>query len=164
MPGMTEREKPGLGELLRYLSEMVEQGAENAYRTLPLVYRPRYTPVLRALAAGAATVTEITARSRVTQGAVSQTVDLMVTDGLVERHSLRDGRKSGLRLTPAGQLLLRRLIPLWASTFAAIDALEQEIGHPLLRVLEDAAQALERQDFAVRLQAVRAERTGGSHV
>ena len=37
MPGMTEREKPGLGELLRYLSEMVEQGAENAYRTLPLV-------------------------------------------------------------------------------------------------------------------------------
>lgn len=152
---MSGRERPGLGELLRYVGELVEQGADEAYRSLHLAYRPRYTPVLRALAAGAETVTEITARTRVTQGAVSQTVGLMVTDGLVERHGLPDGRKSALRLTPAGQALLGQLTPLWQSTFAAIEALEQEIGHPLLRVLEDTAEALERQGFAARLQAVR---------
>src|SRR4051812_43485942 len=152
---MSQREKPGLGELLRYVGELVEQGAEDAYRALHLAYRPRYTPVLRALAAGAETVTDITAGTHVTQGAVSQTVGLMVADGLVERHSLQDGRKSGLRLTPAGEALLRQLVPLWQSTFAAIEALEQEIGHPLLQVLEDTAHALERQSFAARLHAVR---------
>lgn len=151
---MTEGGKPGLGELLRYVGELVEQGAEEAYRDLNLTYRARYTPVLRALVAGAETVTDITALTRVTQGAVSQTVGLLVADGLVERHGLQDGRKSGLRLTPAGRALLRQLIPHWRTTFAAIEALEQEIGHPLLRVLEDAALALERQSFAARLHAV----------
>jgi len=45
------------------------------------------------------------------------------------------------------------LEPLWERTFAAIHLLEEEIGHPLLRVLEAAAAALERQDFADRLTA-----------
>jgi MarR family transcriptional regulator, organic hydroperoxide resistance regulator len=48
---------------------------------------------------------------------------------------------------------LKTLEPLWLCTFKAIDKLEKEIGHPLLRVLEDAALALERQDFAARLRA-----------
>ena len=161
---MSQREKPGLGELLRYVGELVEQGAEDAYRTLHLAYRPRYTPVLRALATGAETVTDITARTHITQGAVSQTVGLMVADGLVERHSLHDGRKSGLRLTPTGQAVLQELIPHWRTTFAAIETLEQEIGHPLLQVLEDAARALEHRSFAARLLAARAHHDEDSHV
>ena len=54
---MDSKQAPGLGELLRYVGELVEQGAEEHYRAMRLDYRARYTPVLRALAAGASTVT-----------------------------------------------------------------------------------------------------------
>lgn len=149
---MISRVRPGLGELLRYVGELVDQGAEAQYRTLNLNYRARYTPVLRAISAGAETITDITARTRLTQGAVSQTVGLMVAEGILARHDLDDGRKSGIHLTIQGKELLKTLDPHWRTTFRAIEALEKEIGHPLLRVLEDAALALERQDFADRLR------------
>lgn len=91
---MASRMKPGLGELLRYVGELVDQGAEAHYRTLALNYRPRYTPVLRAISAGAETVTDITARSRLTQGAISQTVGLMVAEGIVARTGWRTGARA----------------------------------------------------------------------
>lgn len=53
---MDTRQNPGLGELLRYVNDLVEQGAEEHYRAMRLNYRARYTPVLRALHAGARTV------------------------------------------------------------------------------------------------------------
>lgn len=152
---MSEKQAPGLGELLRYLGELVEQGADREYRAMGLSYRPRYTPVLRALGDGARTVTDITARTYLTQGAVSQTVGLMEADGLIARHPLDDGRKSGLRLTARGEDLLRTLRTHWSTTFAAIRALEAEVGSPLMQVLEDTARALEREDFSARLRAAR---------
>lgn len=155
---MDSRTKPGLGELLRYVGELVDQGAEAQYRALNLNYRARYTPALRAISAGAETVTDVTERTNLTQGAVSQTIGLMVADGIVARHTLEDGRKSGIHLTSQGKDLLKVLRPQWRLIFTAIDALEKEIGHPLLRVLEDAARALERQDFAARLKAAETQR------
>jgi DNA-binding MarR family transcriptional regulator len=155
---MDPRIKPGLGELLRYVGELVDQGAEEQYRALNLSYRARYTPVLRAISAGAETVTDITVRTRLTQGAISQTVGLMVADRLVARHGLEDGRKNGVHLTYRGKELMKTLEPHWRLTFAAIDALEKEVGHSLLRALEDTARALERQDFAARLKAAGARR------
>ena len=157
-PAMSKRIAPGLGELLRYLAERVDQGADAHYRALNLDYRARYTPILRALRAGAVTVTDITESTHLTQGAVSQTIGLMVTDGIIARESLADGRKSGLGLTQRGRELLTVLEPLWERTFAAIHVLEEEIGYPLLRVLEAAAAALERQDFAARLTAAKSVR------
>lgn len=149
---------PGLGELLRYVGELVDSGAAQHYRTLGLLWRPRYTPVLRALLAGNASVTEIVAHSRLTQGAVSQTVALMIADGFLAREGVEDGRKSALRLTEQGDELLAQLRRHWQITFAAIEALEAEIGHPLRLVLEDAANALEREGFARRLQLAAEDR------
>ncbi|WP_254797413.1 MarR family winged helix-turn-helix transcriptional regulator [Geopseudomonas aromaticivorans] len=111
----------------------------------------RYTPVLRAIQAGAKTVTEITARTHLTQGAISQTVGHMENDGVISRHRVKVGRKSSIRLTPHGAELLARLNQHWSATFAVIEELEQEIGHPLRRALQDTAKALERQGFSQRL-------------
>lgn len=151
--GMSTKHKPGLGELLRYVGELVDQGAAERYETLKIDYRPRYTPVLRALAAGAETVTEITSSSSLTQGAISQTVSLMLKDGLLARHGLDDGRKTGLRLTEKGAALLKLLEPHWQTTFLAIRGLEEEIGYPVLEVLQALGAALEREGFASRLEA-----------
>ncbi len=159
---MSDKDRPGLGELLRYVGELVDQGAAERYRAMEIDYRPRYTPVLRALSAGAVTVTDITTASRLTQGAISQTVSLMLKDDLVVRHDLEDGRKSGLKLTRRGLELLKRLEPHWETTFRAIGALETEIGFPLLDMLGSLATALERQGFADRLaDAERAGKTDG---
>lgn len=152
---MNQRNEPGLGELLRYVSELVEHGAEEHYRQMGLQYRARYTPVLRAIQAGAKTVTEITARTHLTQGAISQTVGYMEIDGLISRHRVEDGRKSGIQLTPYGEELVAKLNRHWAATFEVIEQLEEEIGHPLRRALEDAARALEQQGFSQRLTHIK---------
>lgn len=155
---MIEKTRPGLGELLRYVGELVEQGGEERYRALGLDYRARYTPVIRALSAGAETVTEIVACSHLTQGAISQSVALMSKDGLIEHHSLGDGRKNGIHLTPKGRSLLAGLEPHWDVIFRAIEILEGETGFPLLRGLEQTARALERKGFAERLREAEDER------
>lgn len=154
------KQNPGLGELLRYVNELVEQGAEEHYRTMSLSYRARYTPVLRALSSGARTITDITERTRLTQGAVSQTVALLEDDGLISRHALDDGRKSAIVLTAAGRTLVRKLDRHWTATFAAIASLEKEIGYPLRRALEAAAEALEREGFSARLTTAKAKLQG----
>jgi DNA-binding MarR family transcriptional regulator len=153
---MNSKQTPGLGELLRHVNELVEQGAEDHYRAMSLSYRARYTPVLRALSAGAQTVTEITERTRLTQGAISQTTALLESDGLISRHAVDDGRKSRIELTAAGRAVVRQLERHWTATFAAIANLEQEIGYPLRRTLEAASEALERQGFSARVTAAKA--------
>ncbi len=137
--------------MLRYVGELVDLGAEAHYTHMNLNYRARYTPVLRAMQAGASTVTEITASTHLTQGAISQAVAQMASDGLICRYRAEDGRKSRLYLTDAGQALVGRLTQHWQATFAAIEKLEEDIGHPLRRALQDAACALEQHDFSRRL-------------
>src|SRR3569833_2936749 len=160
---MKSEQQPGLGELLRYVGELVEHGADDRYREINLNCRARYTPVLRAMSDGAETITDITSSARLTLGAISQTVGLMETDGLVSRHPVADGRKSRIRLTAAGKKLATKLEPHWAVTFRAIAALEQEIGHPLRQILESAAQALEQRGFCERLKAAQASRREPEH-
>ena len=82
---------------------------------------------------------------------VSQTVALMVADGLLVRQPMADARKSGIRLTSKGKALLKRLQPHWQITFAAIAGLEAEIDFPLRAVLVAAATALDRCGFDERL-------------
>ncbi|MDR2296772.1 MAG: MarR family transcriptional regulator [Comamonas sp.] len=154
---MNFKKNPGLGELLRYVGELVEQGAEEHYRTMSLNYRARYTPVLRALHAGIQTVTDITASTHLTQGAISQTVGLLESDGLIARHPVNDGRKSSIQLTAAGLELVAKLEQHWVATFAAIAQLEDEISFPLREALEKTAKALEDQGFSARLTAVKNE-------
>lgn len=149
---METEHSPGLGELLRHVGELVDAGAARRYRDLGLAWRPRYTPVMRAIFAGQTTVSGIVGQSRLTQGAVSQTVALMVADGILVREDLTDGRKCGLRLTAKGESLRDVLRAHWQATFTAIAALEAEIGHPLRQALADAGAALERLDFAARLE------------
>ena len=77
---MNRKNQPGLGELLRYVSELVELGAEEHYQQMQIHYRARYTPVLRAIRSGAQTVGEITSCTHLTQGAISQTLGHMEAD------------------------------------------------------------------------------------
>jgi len=142
---------PGLGELLRYITELVDRGAAIAYKQKELNYRPRYTPIMRVLADGSCLVSDITARVEITQGAVSQTLALMEADGLINRAQGKDARQTVVTLTHSGQALLEILKNHWDATFAAIDDLEQEIGTPLRAVILHTLSALKKVDFSERI-------------
>lgn len=166
---MDIRGEPGLGELLRHLTELVDGGSRRHYRAVGVRYRPRYTPVMRALGEGPLTVGQLQARVRVTQGAVSQTVKLLESERLARREPTDDGRSLAVVLTDRGRALRRALVAQWALRLQVIEQLEAEIGTPLRQVLTDAIDALEADGFDARLAraqhgdapAVDATRAGG---
>ncbi len=144
-----------LGDLLRHVGELLEQGARAQYQTMGLNYRARYTLVLRALHAGAQTVTEIASQAQLTRGAISQTIALLENDGLIARHVVKDGRKSGLHLTAAGKSTIVKFEQHRRATIAAIAYLDEEIGYPLRPALEGLAKALQRKAFSERIYAAK---------
>ena len=155
---MHSKLEPGLGELLRYVAEQVEYGAEQHYQHMGLQYRARYTPVLRAMQAGCQSISQITACTHLTQGAISQTVTHMENEGVIVRERGPDARQTLVRLTAHGQQLVAQLEAHWSATFATIEHLEAEIGYPLRQVLQRTAQALQEQGFAQRLAQTKQSR------
>jgi DNA-binding MarR family transcriptional regulator len=150
--------KAGLGTQLRHLIELLDGAVGAAYEEAGLAYRPRYTPVMRALIdKDALTVGEIAARAAITQPAATQTVALMVKEGLlVTGAGPRDARQKVVRLSEQGQALLPKLRICWAATAAAASGLDAELSNPLSRLLDEAIGALEAKPFGERIREERA--------
>lgn len=150
----------GLGELLRHLSDLLDRDAERIYARLVtgLEYRARYTPIMRALAHGPLSVTELQRKIRISQGAVSQTAKLMQADGLLHRTDAADRRMRKLALTNKGEALRQRLAREWALHLDAIADLEAETGAALRSDLISTIAALERIGFEQRIEALRGRR------
>lgn len=86
-----------------------------------------------------------------TQGAVSQTVKPMESEGLVWREPSEDGRSAKVALTEEGRARRRILVEQWTLRLDAIAELEREIDAPLRQVLARAIDALERDGFDARI-------------
>lgn len=143
---------PTLGTLLRHVLELLDGAVEQAYRDAGLDYRPRYTPVVRALVAlGPVSIRTISQRARVSHSAISQTVSQMVAGGWVELRPGSDGRERIVDLTAHARSLLPALEQRWQATNAAADQLDAELSAPLSRVLLETITALERRPFADRI-------------
>jgi DNA-binding MarR family transcriptional regulator len=142
-----------LGTLLRHLIELVDGAVEQAYRRAGLTYRPRYTPIVRALMAlGPASIRTISQRAGITHSAVSQTVSQMAKDGLVRLKPGTDGRERIIALTPQAQAMLPALERQWAATNAATHQLDQELSASLSETVREAIAALDRHSFAQRIE------------
>lgn len=144
----------GLGTQLRHLIELLDGAVQQAYADAGLDYRPRYTPVMRALADGqACSVSQIAASAGITQPAATQTVALMLKEGWLEAQASRsDGRQKLVRLSAQGRRLLPQLQACWRATAAAAHSLDQDLPHPLSATLAQAIAALERQSFGDRIR------------
>lgn len=144
---------PTLGTLLRHLIEHLDGAVEATYRRAGLDYRPRYTPVVRALVAlGPVSIRAIAQRAGVTHSAASQTVSQMVKEGLAELHPGTDGRERIVALTPRAQAMLPALEGHWRAVNAAADRLDRDLSAPLSGVLVEAIAALERRPFGTRIE------------
>ncbi|MEH6434219.1 MarR family winged helix-turn-helix transcriptional regulator [Massilia sp. DD77] len=150
--------KQGLGTQLRHLIELLDSAVEEAYVAADLPeYRPRYTPVMRVLAAReAVTIGEIAARSGITQPAATQTVALMQKQGLIRiAPGEHDARQRVVSLSAAGSALLPRVQACWRATKLAADSLDADLDTPLSLALAQAIDALGRRPFSERIESAR---------
>jgi MarR family transcriptional regulator, organic hydroperoxide resistance regulator len=154
---MIDPMKQGLGTQLRHLIELLDGAVAASYEEAGIDYRPRYTPVMRALAKDAPlTVSQIAQAAGITQPAATQTVALMLKEDLVATMpSPTDARQKLVRLSARGQALLPQLQRCWAATKAAADSLDADLPYPLSATLAQAIEALDRQPFGARIRAAR---------
>lgn len=141
-----------LGTRLRHLLELLDGDLEQIYRDSGLDYRPRYTPIVRALRdLGPSSLTAIAEYSGLTHSAVSQTVAQMKAKKLLRTRSGKDARTQTVALAPAAEQMLPALDAQWAATAAAAAKLDRELTMPLTSIIEEAIAALEKRPFAARI-------------
>lgn len=143
---------PSLGTELRRLIELLDGDVEERYLALGLNYRPRFTPVVRALEAlGPSSIRSISQWSGLSHSAASQTVAQMVRDGLLRLRDGRDGRERIAEPTPTLVDMTPVLHTQWEATARAADQLDIELSASLSGVVGEAILALQRRPFGDRI-------------
>jgi DNA-binding MarR family transcriptional regulator len=141
-----------LGTLLRHLIEVLDGAVEESYIRSGLDYRPRYTPIVRALIElGPASMRAISVYAGITHSAVSQTVSQMVKKELVFLKPGEDMREKIVSLTPRAESMIPALKHHWAATEMAARALEKELPMPLSSLVRETLTALDRKSFPERI-------------
>jgi len=141
-----------LGTLLRSLIDALDGDVERAYVEAGLDFRPRFTPVVRLLAArGALRIKDLAAGAGLSHSALSQTVGQLVARGWIELEPGTDGRERVARLTPWARAALPQLERHWAATAGAAASLNGDLGQDLEDVVRRALEALERRPFRARI-------------
>lgn len=145
------------GTQLRHLIELLDGAVGASYEEAGLDYRPRYTPVMRALMAHEpATIGFIAEAAGITQPAATQTVALMIKAGLVTAEAgATDARQKLIRFTAKGRALIPQLQQCWQATKLAADSLEADLPFPLGEVLASAIAALAAKPFGDRIREAR---------
>lgn len=148
---VTEDPARSFGTALRRLLDQLDGALEAAYAADGLDFRPRYTPVARALADhGPLTIRALQRLLGVSHSATSQTVAQMTARGLLAATTGQDARERVIAATPALDALMPRLQRHWDAATAATAALDAEAGD-LLAAVTRANAALERRSFGERL-------------
>jgi DNA-binding MarR family transcriptional regulator len=143
-----------LGTLMRHVLDLLDGAVAEVYRDQGLTgYRPRYSPIVRALLReGPLSVRGLAAAVGVTHSAASQTAAQMAKAGLVE-HATDPGdqRRRLVALTPKAEALVPHITAEWDATVAAMAELDAELSMPLAALLTEVAEALGRRPFRERI-------------
>lgn len=133
-----------LGSRLKALSDHFYQAVDEVYRACGAGIESRWFPVLRFLRdVGPTTVTDVALAIGQTHSAVSQLADRLVEAGMVVRQrDPRDGRRSVLALTDAGERALGALGPVWLAIRRGMAESMGPRGMALLDAIDGCEQAL----------------------
>ncbi|MFI8889060.1 MarR family winged helix-turn-helix transcriptional regulator [Streptomyces paradoxus] len=145
-----------VGTLLRHVLELLDGDVAAFYEEQGLPeYRPRFSPVVRALVAeGPLSVRDLAEAIGVTHSAASQTAAQMARAGLVTHTpDPLDARRRLVGLTAEARALLPRIEAEWEATTAAMAQLDAELSMPLGELLAEVAQAVGRRPFRERVAA-----------
>ncbi len=149
--------KQGLGTQLRHLIELLDGAVASSYEEVGLNYRPRYTPIVKALIdLKECTISELAQHAGITQPAATQTIKLMVKSDLVTLSvSPTDNRQRLVTLSTYGESIIPQLKSCWNATENAAKSLEKDLGFDLSRQLEKTIDALEHCPFEERIRKAR---------
>jgi DNA-binding MarR family transcriptional regulator len=145
----------GLGTLMRHLLELLDGDVAEVYADLGIPdYRPRYSPVVRALTElGPLSIRDLAGAVGVTHSAASQTAAQMARHGLLTLEPGTDARQRIARLTARARALLPLIEAEWAATTAAVAELEAELPAALTEVLFQAERAVRSRPLRTRIAA-----------
>jgi DNA-binding MarR family transcriptional regulator len=143
----------GLGTRLRHVLEVLDGDVAQVYADLGLAdYRPRFSPVVRAIVAlGPSSIRDIARAIGVTHSAASQTVAQMSRCELVALEPGEDARQRIVRLTDRARSLLPVIDAEWAATGAATAGLDAELPVPLGEMLTAILRATARRSMRDRI-------------
>lgn len=144
----------GLGTRLRHVLEVLDGDVAQVYADLGLAdYRPRFSPVVRALVAlGPSSIRDLAAAIGVTHSAASQTVAQMAKSGLVTLEPGADARQRIAHLTDRTRSLLPVINAEWAATGTAAAEMDAELPVPLGEMLTAILRATERRPMRDRIR------------
>jgi DNA-binding MarR family transcriptional regulator len=142
-----------LGTRLQHLLELFDSGIAAVYSDLGLDgFRPRFTPVLRVLAAaGPSSIRDVAAAIGVTHSAASQTVAHMVKAELVAITPGNDARQRIVALTARARELLPTLEAEFVATADAAAEFEAQLSFPLSQLIDEAIEALSIRPMRQRI-------------
>jgi DNA-binding MarR family transcriptional regulator len=143
----------GLGTRLRHVQELLDAEVAQVYVDLGLTdYRPRFSPVVRALVElGPLSIRDVARAIGVTHSAASQTVAQMNRAGLVTLEPGADARQRIVHLTDRTRSLLPVINAEWAATGAAAEGLDAELPVPLHEMLAAILAAVRRRPMHERI-------------
>jgi DNA-binding MarR family transcriptional regulator len=146
-------DREAVGTMLRHALELLDGDVAKLYGELGLGdYRPRFSPVVRALVSeGRLSIRDLALRVGVTHSAASQTVAQMARAGLVALEPGSDARRRIVRLTPKAYGMLPTIQSEWAATASAIRELDEELPVPLADLLIRLVEALRRKPLRQRI-------------
>ncbi|WP_018997650.1 MarR family winged helix-turn-helix transcriptional regulator [Hirschia maritima] len=146
--------KSKLGTQLRHIIELLDGAVADSYEKSGLDYRPRYTPVMKALIQlKTCTISEIATHAKITQPAATQTVKLMAKANLISiTKSEKDGRERLIGMTDYAKSITPQLQNHWTFTQQAAASLDNDLGYSFSEILNQVTQALAQKDFAARIQ------------
>jgi DNA-binding MarR family transcriptional regulator len=145
----------GLGTLMRHVLELLDGDVARVYADLGVPdYRPRYSPVVRALTElGPLSIRDLAGAVGVTHSAASQTAAQMARHGLLTLETGTDARQRVARLTDRARAILPLIEAEWAATSAAAAELEAELPAALTDVLIQAERAVLAHPMRTRIAA-----------
>lgn len=143
----------GLGTLLRHVLDEMDGDLATVLSDLGMPgYRPRFSPVVRALVMlGPVPISDVARAIGVTHSAASQTVTQMAGRGFVALKPGVDARQRVVHLTAKVRALLPKIEAEWAATASAAAELDAELPFPLAELVPAIAEALERRSFRQRM-------------
>jgi DNA-binding MarR family transcriptional regulator len=142
-----------LGTLMRHVLEEMDGDIASVLADLGAAgYRPRFSPVVRALVAlGPVPIRDLAKAIGVTHSAVSQTVAQMRTRGFVVLEPGEDARQRVVHLTAQARALLPKIEAEWSATASAAAELDAELPFPVAELVPAMAAALARRSFRERI-------------
>ncbi|XVS60637.1 MarR family winged helix-turn-helix transcriptional regulator [Actinosynnema sp. CA-299493] len=142
-----------LGTRLRHLLDLLEGDVGRVYTDLGLPgFRPRYTPVIHLVhTRGPLSIRDLADTIGITHSAVSQTVNQMRRDGLVDLKPGDDARRRIVHLTDQARAILPTLDAEWTATTAAAHDLDADLPYPLTALVDATLRALRDKPMRDRI-------------